>query len=78
MDERILNEKKKYDKMYTDLVFAANDLKQILSSEELRKRVFIRKLDDLSGYIAFLNDLEKEEKMKIRIYFLNYLKRKII
>ncbi|MCU9810841.1 hypothetical protein [Paraclostridium sp. AKS81] len=78
MDERILNEKKKYDKMYTDLVFAANDLKQILNSEELRKRVFIRKLDDLSGYIAFLNDLEKEEKMKIRIYFLNYLKRKII
>ncbi|WGX75386.1 hypothetical protein QJS64_15465 [Paraclostridium bifermentans] len=78
MDERILNEKKKYDKMYTDLVFAANDLKQILSSEELRKRVFIRKLDDLSGYIAFLNDLEKKKKMKIRIYFLNYLKRKII
>lgn len=76
MDERILNEKKKYDKMYTDLVFAANDLKQILSSEELRKRVFIRKLDDLSGYIAFLNDLEKEEKNEDKNIFSKLFKKK--
>ncbi|OSB12551.1 hypothetical protein [Paraclostridium bifermentans] len=76
MDERILNEKKKYDKMYTDLVFAANDLKQILISEELRKRVFIRKLDDLSGYIAFLNDLEKEEKNEDKNIFSKLFKKK--
>ncbi|KKY00962.1 hypothetical protein VN21_11345 [Paraclostridium benzoelyticum] len=76
MDERILNEKKKYDKMYTDLVFAANDLKQMLSSEELRKRVFIRKLDDLSGYIAFLNDLEKEEKNEDKNIFSKLFKKK--
>lgn len=76
MDERILNEKKKYDKMYTDLVFAANDLKQMLSSEELRKRVFIRKLDDLSGYIAFLNDLEKEDKKEDKNIFSKLFKKK--
>ncbi|WP_195945785.1 hypothetical protein [Paraclostridium bifermentans] len=76
MDERILNEKKKYDKMYTDLVFAANDLKQMLSDEELRKRIFIRKLDDLSGYIAFLNDLEKEEKKEDKNIFSKLFKKK--
>ncbi|WP_061997180.1 hypothetical protein [Clostridium sp. ATCC 25772] len=76
MDERILNEKKKYDKMYTDLVFAANDLKQMLSDEELRKRIFIRKLDDLSGYIAFLNDLEKEEKNEDKNIFSKLFKKK--
>lgn len=77
MDERILIEKKKYDKMYTDLVFAANDLKQILSNEELRKRIFIRKVDDLSGYIAFLNDLEKEGKNDDKGIFSKLFKKKI-
>lgn len=76
MDEKILNEKKKYDKMYTDLVFAANDLKQILSNEELRKRIFTRKVDDLSGYIAFLNDLEKECNNNDKGMFFKLFKKK--
>ena len=62
MSEKILKEKNKYDKMYTDLMFAVNDLKQILTDKELNKRVFIRKVYDLSDYINFLDNLEKEEK----------------
>ena len=62
MNEKILQEKKKYDKLYTDLVFSVNDLKQILSDKELNKRVFIRKVDDLSEYMSFLNKLEKEDE----------------
>jgi hypothetical protein len=61
MNERIVQEKKKYDKVYTDLVFSVNDLKQILSEKELNKRIFIRKVDDLSDYMSFLSNLEKEE-----------------
>ena len=63
-NERILNEKRRYDKKYADLVFAANDLKQILDDKELNKRTFIRKVDDLSNYMNFLNDLEKEEALE--------------
>ncbi|MGL5752455.1 MAG: hypothetical protein ACRCXT_18110 [Paraclostridium sp.] len=62
-NERIVNEKRKHDKKYTDLVFAVNDLKQILDEKELNKRIFIRKVDDLSGYMNFLDDLEKEENI---------------
>lgn len=64
MNERIINEKRKYDKKYTDLVFAVNDLKQILDDKELNKRIFIRKVDDLSKYMSFLNDLEKESALE--------------
>lgn len=63
-NERIINEKRKYDKKYTDLVFSVNDLKQILDDKELNKRVFIRKVDDLSNYMNFLNLLEKEEALE--------------
>lgn len=63
-NERILNEKRRYDKKYADLVFASNDLKQILDDKELNKRTFIRKVDDLSNYMNFLNDLEKEEALE--------------
>ncbi|WP_250675901.1 hypothetical protein LZ906_010490 [Paraclostridium ghonii] len=77
MEERILSEKKKYDKMYTDLVFAVNDLKQILTNEELNKRVFIRKVDDLSDYIAFLNELEKQDNNGDKAIFAKIFKKKV-
>lgn len=63
-NERIKNEKVKYDKKYTDLLFAVNDLKQILDDKELNKRVFTRKVDTLSNYIQFLNNIEKEEAVE--------------
>lgn len=62
-NERIKNEKEKYDRNYSDLVFAVNDLKQILDEKELSKRIFIRKVNDLSNYMNFLNKLEKEEAL---------------
>lgn len=77
MEERILSEKKKYDKMYTELVFAVNDLKQILTNEELNKRVFIRKVDDLSDYIAFLNELEKQDNNADKGIFAKIFKKKV-
>lgn len=77
MEEKILSEKKKYDKMYTDLVFAVNDLKQILTNEELNKRVFIRKVDDLSDYIAFLNELEKQDSNGDKGIFAKIFKKKV-
>ncbi|WP_338562830.1 hypothetical protein QJR60_05185 [Paraclostridium sordellii] len=77
MSEKILKEKNKYDKMYTDLMFAVNDLKQILTDKELNKRVFIRKVYDLSDYINFLDNLEKEEKREDKGLFSKIFKKKL-
>ncbi len=77
MNERLLSEKKKYDKMYTELVFAANDLKQILSYEEVGKRVFIRKVNDLSDYMNFLNNLEIEDGKESKGLFSKLFKKSI-
>ena len=76
MNEKILQEKKKYDKLYTDLVFSVNDLKQILSDKELNKRVFIRKVDDLSEYMSFLSKLEKEDEKDDKGLFSKIFKKK--
>lgn len=60
--EAILNEKNKYNKTYTELMFSADDLRQMLDSEELEKRSFIEKLDILKDYMEFLDNLERESK----------------
>lgn len=74
MSSIILDEKKKYEKIYTDLMFATNDLKQILDEEEIRKRVFIKKVDELSNYMAFLEDLEMKNKNEGKNIFLRIFK----
>ena len=58
-NEKITIEKNKYSKIYTDLIFATDDLKQMLSDDELNKRSFIRKVDTLKDYMNFLEELEK-------------------
>lgn len=62
MDERVSQEKNKYNKIYTDLVFASDDLRQMLDSEEINKRSFLIKLDILKDYMNFLDKIEKESK----------------
>lgn len=62
MDEMVSQEKNKYNKIYTDLVFASDDLRQMLDSEEISKRSFLIKLDILKDYMNFLDKIEKESK----------------
>ena len=62
MDERVLEEKNKYNKTYTELMFCVDDLRKMLNTEELNKRSFINKVDTLKDYIEFLDNLEKESK----------------
>ena len=62
MDEIILEEKNKYNKAYTELMFCVDDLRKILDNDELNKRSFINKVDTLKDYIEFLDNLEKESK----------------
>lgn len=62
MDERVCYEKDKYNKIYTDLVFASDDLRQILDDKEINKRSFITKVDTLKDYMNFLDEIEKESK----------------
>lgn len=62
MEEIILNEKNKYNKTYTELMFCVDDLSKMLDSEELNKRSFINKVEVLKDYMAFLDDIEKESK----------------
>ena len=73
MEDTIVNEKNKYNKAYTELMFCVDDLRKMLDTEELEKRSFISKVDTLKDYIEFLDNLEKESK-KIRDYLKNYLK----
>ncbi len=60
--EVILNEKNKYNKIYSEMMFSVDDLRQMLDSEELEKRSFIKKVDILKDYIKFLDDLERESR----------------
>ena len=51
MEDIILNEKNKYNKIYTDLMFCVDDLRKMLNSEELNKRSFIDILSHLEPNI---------------------------
>lgn len=64
MITRVEEEKNKYNKVYTDLLFAYDDLKQILDEDELNKRSFISKVDTLKDYMNFLDKLERDSKEK--------------
>lgn len=64
MSIRIEEEKNKYNKMYTDLVFAYDDLRQILDEKELQKRSFLTRIETLKDYMNFLDKLEKDSKAK--------------
>lgn len=68
MDERVSQEKNKYNKIYTDLVFASDDLRQMLDSEEINKRSFLTKVDTLKDYMNFLDKIEKESKENKRFF----------
>ena len=72
MSTRIEEEKNKYNKVYTDLVFASDDLKQMLDEDELNKRSFITKVETLKDYMSFLDKLERGSKAK-KDYLQNYL-----
>ena len=74
MHERIEKEKSKYNSIYTDLVFATDDLKQMLEEKELNKRSFINKVDTLKDYMNFLDKIEKEDGSNKR-FFGKLLKR---
>ncbi|MEG1310573.1 MAG: hypothetical protein RR942_00470 [Romboutsia sp.] len=60
----ISREKNKYSKIYTDLVFSCDDLRQMLDEKEINKRSFIKKVDTLKDYMKFLDNLEKELNTK--------------
>lgn len=45
MEDTIVNEKNKYNKAYTELMFCVDDLRKMLDTEELEKRSFISKVD---------------------------------
>ena len=62
MDDIILNEKNKYNKPYTELMFCVDDLRKMLDDEELNKRTFINNVDTLKDYMEFLDNLEKKSK----------------
>lgn len=62
MDDRVLEEKNKYNKSYTELMFCVDDLRKMLNNEEINKRSFISKVDTLKDYIEFLDNLEKASK----------------
>ena len=56
MEDTIVNEKNKYNKAYTELMFCVDDLRKMLDTEELEKRSFISKVDTLKDYIEFLDN----------------------
>lgn len=64
MSTRIEEEKNKYNKLYTDLVFASDDLNQMLDENELKKRSFLSRVDILKDYMNFLEILERDKKRK--------------
>lgn len=68
MNQRIEQEINKYNKLYTDLVFACDDLKQMLSEEELNKRSFLLRVDTLKEYICFLEKLDRDSKVQKSIF----------
>ncbi|MBQ3420251.1 MAG: hypothetical protein IJH34_00990, partial [Romboutsia sp.] len=68
MDNIIQQEKKKYNKTYTDLIFACDDLNQMLDINELNKRTFLYKVETLKEYMNYLDRLDKENKEKKGIF----------
>ena len=68
MSTIIEDEKNKYNKIYTDLVFACDDLKHILDTEELKKRTFLYKVESLKDYMNYLDKLDRETKEKKNIF----------
>lgn len=64
MSARIEEEKNKYNSVYTDLVFASDDLKQMLDEKELNKRSFLTKVETLKDYMGFLDKLERDSNVK--------------
>ena len=62
MEDIILNEKNKYNKIYTDLMICVDDLRKMRDSEELNQRSFIKKVEILKDYMEFLDNIEKESK----------------
>ncbi|MGL4913682.1 MAG: hypothetical protein ACRC3Y_14760 [Romboutsia sp.] len=60
--EFIEKERTKYKKTYSDMMFAYDDLVQILDEKEINKRTFISKIEVLKDYIDFLDKLESESK----------------
>ncbi len=68
MDTIIQQEKKKYNKTYTDLIFACDDLNQMLDINELNKRTFLYKVETLKEYMNYLDSLERENKEKKGIF----------
>lgn len=61
MEDTIVNEKNKYNKAYTELMFC-RWFKKNVRYWGTRKRSFISKVDTLKDYIEFLDNLEKESK----------------
>ena len=57
-------EKDKYNKIYTDLIFACDDLNRMLDKGELNKRTFLHKLETLKEYMNYLDKIEVEDKKK--------------
>lgn len=68
MGNIIQQEKKKYNKTYTDLIFACDDLNQMLDINELNKRTFLYKVETLKEYMNYLDNLERENKEKKGIF----------
>ena len=68
MGNIIQQEKKKYNKTYTDLIFACDDLNQMLDINELNKRTFLYKVETLKEYMNYLDNLERENKEKKGVF----------
>lgn len=68
MDNIIEAEKDKYNKIYTDLIFACDDLNRMLDKGELNKRTFLHKLETLKEYMNYLDKIEVEDKKKKNIF----------
>ncbi|WP_270940033.1 hypothetical protein [Romboutsia lituseburensis] len=62
-NELIEQEKNKYKKIYSDMMFACDDLRQMIDESEIKKRTFVSKVEELKDYMNFLDKLEIESKM---------------
>lgn len=62
-NELIEQEKNKYKKIYSDMMFACDDLRQMIDEIEIKKRTFVSKVEELKDYMNFLDKLEIESKM---------------
>ena len=74
MSTRIEEEKNKYNKVYTDLVFASDDLKQMLDEDELNnlnKEV----LDNITGEFGVLEVINSGSCFEIPKETMSYIKK---